>query len=78
MQDEEYLQNNKFESFEMDAYECWFEILNKDPDNELKVSWKWIWDVWIFKDTVVNHSLLKFIQSNVNWKTSVCHYLGTL
>jgi len=56
MQDEEYLQNNKFESFEMDAYECWFEILNKDPDNELKVSWKWIWDVWIFKDTVVNHS----------------------
>jgi len=23
---------------------------------------------FIFKDTVVNHSLFRFIQSNVNWK----------
>jgi hypothetical protein len=29
----------------------------------------------IFKDTPVDHSLFVFIQSNVSWKTIVCHYV---
>jgi hypothetical protein len=32
----------------------------------------------IFKDTLLHHSTINFIQSNVNWKIHVCHYLGTL
>jgi len=32
----------------------------------------------IFKGIHFGHRLFKFKQSNVNWKTSICSYLGTL
>jgi len=30
------------------------------------------------KNTLVSHGLLQFIQNNVNWNTSGCHYWETL
>jgi len=32
----------------------------------------------VVKDSLVDHSLLKFIQSKVNWKTDIVHYSGIL